>query len=315
MAGRILVIRGGAIGDFILTLPAISLLRENYPEAHLEILGYRHIVELARRRHYASETRSIEYGALSRFFIPRSDLPPELMEYFRSFHQVISYLFDPDGSFEQNLLRCGVKHVLIGPGKLDDSAHASQQLARPLERMALYLEDTSARLYPSEVDRAAALSQLGSDSRPIITIHPGSGGKAKVWDVSNWLELIRSVQQRTNARIVIVGGEADALVLASLRHEINVRNVLFLENLPLPTLAAVLERSAIFLGHDSGISHIAAAVGTRCVLLFGPTDPAVWAPTNTAVEVLRAPCGSMHGLSIEHVSARVHEVLETAGIY
>ena len=53
MAGRILVIRGGAIGDFILTLPAIRLLRENFPDAHIEILGYEHIIALADGRYYA----------------------------------------------------------------------------------------------------------------------------------------------------------------------------------------------------------------------------------------------------------------------
>ena len=57
--------------------------------------------------------------------------------------------------------------------------------------------------------------------------------------------------------------------------------------LPLPHLAAVLEDS-LFVGHDSGISHIAAAVGAQCILLFGPTDPAIWAPANENETVLRA---------------------------
>jgi len=61
---RILVIRGGAIGDFILTLPTLKALREAYPEAHLEILGYKHIGMLAENRFYAQGIRSIEYGAL-----------------------------------------------------------------------------------------------------------------------------------------------------------------------------------------------------------------------------------------------------------
>ena len=58
-------------------------------------------------------------------------------------------------------------------------------------------------------------------------------------------------------------------------------------NLPLPELAAVLSRCRLFLGHDSGVSHLVAAVGTPCVLLFGPTDPAMWAPPGDHVRVLR----------------------------
>ena len=70
MKPRILVIRGGAIGDFILTLPAITLLRENFPDAEIEILGYEHIVALAHGRFYATAIRSIEYGPMAGFFVP-----------------------------------------------------------------------------------------------------------------------------------------------------------------------------------------------------------------------------------------------------
>ena len=97
---RLLVIRGGAIGDFILTLPAIRLLRENFPQAHLEIVGYQHIVALAEGRFYADATRSIEYGPMAGFFSPKAELSPELSEYFAGFQQIVSYLFDPDGFFE-----------------------------------------------------------------------------------------------------------------------------------------------------------------------------------------------------------------------
>jgi hypothetical protein len=130
MKPRILVIRGGAIGDFVLTLPAIKLLRENFPAAHLEILGYRHIVALAENRFYADASRSIEYGALAQFFVPNAELDPELVAYFASFQQVVSYLFDPDLFFETNVRRCGVKNFLVASPKLDDSAHAAHQLAR-----------------------------------------------------------------------------------------------------------------------------------------------------------------------------------------
>ena len=65
---RILVIRGGAIGDFILTLPALRALRDAYPRARIEILGYKHIVALAENRFYADAIRSVEYGPLSAFF-------------------------------------------------------------------------------------------------------------------------------------------------------------------------------------------------------------------------------------------------------
>src|SRR3954467_7611974 len=108
---RILVIRGGAIGDFVLTLPAIKLLRESFPRARLEILGYKHIAALAENRFYAQAVRSIEYGPLSGFFAKGSELNPELRDYFGGFDLIVSYLFDPDGIFENNLRRCGAKNI------------------------------------------------------------------------------------------------------------------------------------------------------------------------------------------------------------
>src|SRR5438105_13822769 len=105
---RILVIRGGAIGDFILTLPALKALRGAYPHAHIEILGYKHIAVLAENRFYAQAVRSIEYGPLSTFFAKNAELPSELATYFAGFDSLISYLYDPDGIFETNLRRCGV---------------------------------------------------------------------------------------------------------------------------------------------------------------------------------------------------------------
>jgi heptosyltransferase-2 len=84
--------------------------------------------------------------------------------------------------------------------------------------------------------------------------------------------------------------------------------VRFAKNLPLPQLAAVLERS-VFIGHDSGISHLAAAAGAKCILLFGPTDPDVWAPRNNNVRVLKAPDGRLDDLRIEQVQAALAAAL------
>ena len=177
MKPRLLVIRGGAIGDFILTLPAIRLLREAFPGAHLEILGYRHIIALAEGRFYADAIRSIEYSAMAGFFVPRSDLAPDLVEYFASFQQVVSYLFDPDRFFETNVRRAGVKNFLPAYAKIDDSAHAAQQLARPLQSLALYLDDHAATVHPSGSDRAYAAEFLGNARGRPIAIHPGVSRK------------------------------------------------------------------------------------------------------------------------------------------
>ena len=144
---------------------------------------------------------------------------------------------------------------------------------------------------------------LQSCDPPVLALHPGSGSERKNWPIENWIELAKTL---LNAKvlfrtIIFVSGEADEKEMTRLRtlfkDEPQVR---FAHGLPLPQLAALLEQST-FIGHDSGISHLAAAAGARCFLLFGPTDPKVWAPQNTNARVLLAPNGDLTQLDVATV--------------
>ena len=104
--GRILVIRGGAIGDFILTLPAITALRRQFPGAHLEVLGYPHIAQLAFAGGLVDRVQPIEARGLAGFFARGGELAPDLADYFSGFDIIISYLYDPDAIFQTNVVSC-----------------------------------------------------------------------------------------------------------------------------------------------------------------------------------------------------------------
>jgi heptosyltransferase-2 len=313
---RILVIRGGAIGDFILTLPALKALRDAYPHAQIEILGYKHIAALAENRFYAQTVRSIEYAPLSSFFARNSELPAELANYFASFDLTISYLYDPDRIFENNLRRCGVENLLCGPARIVQTAdHAARQLARPMEELGIRVGDLTEKVFPSVDDRQFATEFLQNLQQPILAIHPGSGSTEKNWPLENWVELLsksghfplaenKDPQPGNFSSLVVISGEADQAEMEALKGALKNRGVRFARNLALTHLAAVLEHS-IFIGHDSGISHLAAAAGANCVLLFGPTDPNVWAPRNKNVRVLRAPGGRLGNLEIAPVAAAI----------
>jgi heptosyltransferase-2 len=301
---RILVIRGGAIGDFILTLPALKALRGTRLQVHMEILGYKHIAVLAENRFYAQAVRSIEHGALARFFARNSELPVELADYFASFDLIVSYLYDPDRIFETNLRRCGVENLICGPPRIVENAgHAARQLSRPIEELGIKVVDFAERIFPSTEDREFAREFLESMPQPVIAIHPGSGSHEKNWPLEKWIGLF-SQQNRFMEfeRLLVISGEADQAQTDQLEREWKNRGVRFARNLPLPRLGAVLEH-AMFVGHDSGISHLAAAAGASCILLFGPTDPGVWAPANDNVQILRAPNARLSDLGIEQVEA------------
>ena len=310
MPGRILVIRGGALGDFILTLPAIRLLRDNFRNCALHILCYRHIAILAEG-YYADSIRSIDYGPLAGFFNPKASPNRELCAYFAGFEQIVSYIYDPDGLFAGGLRRAGARNLISASPKITERQHAAFQLAEPLERLGLKLQDPAARIFPSSQDLAAAQNLLGELRRPLMAIHPGSGGERKNWPLAGWLAMQKKILEDARfGHLLIIGGENDSHQLAQMRLTMRAGRQSFLENLPLPLLGAVLAQCAFFVGHDSGISHLAAAAGASCLLLFGPTDPEVWRPANRGVCVLRAPSGQLSDLETCTVLARIDEFLD-----
>jgi len=299
---RALVIRGGALGDFLLTLPVLAALREAEPQARLEVLAYPGIAELARAGGIIDHARSIEYGPLAGFFTTGAVLEPALCDYFASFDVVISYLYDPDGFFRDNLQAAGVRRLVPGPPRISAGTHAIDQLAAPLAELGLPLGDRTARL---------SIPPAAQDPGTVF-IHPGSGSASKNWPAENWLALAERLLADPSTRLAIVGGEADAAALEPLRRLAGNPRVRFRENLPLPTLGAELAGAGLYLGHDTGVSHLAAAVGTPSLLLFGPTDPGQWAPPHPQVRVLRAPEGKLEALTVDSVSRAAQRLRELA---
>ncbi|HYY13509.1 MAG TPA: glycosyltransferase family 9 protein [Chthoniobacterales bacterium] len=312
---RILVIRGGAIGDFVLTLPALRALRDAYSSAYLEVLGYKHIAALAETTGYADAVRSIEYGPLSSFFARNTELPRELTEHFSSFDLIVSYLYDPDWIFETNLRRAGVQNLIIGPGKLTNSAHAAEQLARPLQELGIYVSDFAPQISPSEPDRDVAREFLHGCARPLVALHPGSGSENKNWPLPGWIQLGNDLlgAKTFAGSLVVVSSEADQAQVGQLQAIWTTNRICFAKNLPLTVLTAILEH-VVFLGHDSGISHVAAAAGANCILLFGPTDAKVWAPRNENVRVIQARNRDLRALDIDLVRTALAQELMRIGI-
>src|SRR5467141_2184171 len=143
MRGKILVIRGGAIGDFILTLPAVAALRRHFPEAHLEVLGYPHIAQLAVAGGLVNRIQAIEARPLAGFFARHGELSEDLVDYFSEFDLIISYLYDPDQIFRTNVARCTGAQFIAGPHRPNERStiHATQLYLKPLEHLAIFDAD------------------------------------------------------------------------------------------------------------------------------------------------------------------------------
>ena len=305
-SGGLLFIRGGAIGDFILTLPALRLARRSFPGQRIEVLGSPGAVDLAVHFGLADLVRRLEDPALARFFVPGAALDPAWCAYFASFSVVVSHLYDPDGIFHDSLRRAGVTTLLCGPHRpVEGGPAAAEQLAAPLAGLALFLE-------PGEAGEPFA-ARPAADA-PFIALHPGSGSPRKNWGLDNWARLAERLQRQTGAGVLVVAGEAEAAVLAAFCGLLKASGVDYTlaDSLPLPELAARFAGCRLFLGHDTGPAHLAAACGVPCVLVFGPTDPSVWAPAGRQVRVVRAENHSLAAVTPDQVAKAAQRLLREA---
>jgi heptosyltransferase III len=319
---RILVLRGGALGDFLVTLPALRLLRTEWPTARIELVGHAPAAGLGVLGGYLDAAHSQHDARWSALFAP-SPLPPALADWLGSFDLVLNYWPDPDETSAGRFpLRPGQTYLSGTP--VPTIAPAARHFCQPLQGLGLSTADFRSQLpfplkpsdrTPANPDASAEnAAGVGAasvdlpapclDSQPAaIAIHPGSGSAAKNWPDERWQELMA----RLDAPVLLVLGEAErprwnsaavARFRSSQRHWRAVANCL-----PLPELASALRRCRLFIGHDSGVSHLAAAVGRPGVLLFGPTDPAMWAPPGGGMRVIR------RSAALEDIS--VQDVLKT----
>jgi heptosyltransferase-2 len=292
---RILVLRGGALGDFLVTLPALGLLRTNWPAARIELVGHARAAGLGVSGGYLDAVHSQHEARWSALF-GDALLPPALSAWLAEFDLVVNYWPDPDGTLARRFpVRAGQQFLSAPAAPI--LAPAARHFCEPLKTLGLSTTDFRSRLpFPIKNDFRPSTFDLQFP----VAIHPGSGSPRKNWPLERWTELIA----RLDKPILLVLGAAErewwsAPPLARFLSTES-KQVQLASDLPLPDLAAKLARCRLFLGHDSGVSHLAAAVGTPCVLLFGPTDPAMWAPPGEPIFVLRGG-DSLTEISVESV--------------
>jgi len=279
--GRILVIRGGAIGDFIVTLPLLSALRNRLPGNRVEVLGYPHIADLARAYGLAEAVHPIESRALAGFFARGSNLDPALSAFFSGFHLIISHLYDPDLIFQSNVASVSRAQFLQGLHRPVESSsrHATDQILDVLQRLAIFDENPVPRL----------ISHRQVPERPtVLAVHPGSGSPRKNWPEDRWAALLGQVSAWSPTRFLLVGGEAEGGRLERLAAGLPKDRCKILRSQPLITVAERLRGCQGFIGHDSGITHLAASLGLPGLALWGPSPPRVWSPRGGEIQVLEA---------------------------
>jgi ADP-heptose:LPS heptosyltransferase len=303
---RILVVRGGAIGDFVLTLPVLAALRRHFPNARVEVLGYSSIAALAVAGGLADRVRGLEERGFATFFARGVAMPREQAEFFRPFALIISYLYDPDGIFQENVRRCSSAQFLAGPARVDPAelVHVTDALLKPLERLAIFDEPAEPRLAPGRAASPGAGQWLAA--------HVGSGSESRVWLERGWVEVLQWVLRAPGWRVLLIGGEAERSRLERLAAALPAERVRVLRGVPWGELTPLLAGCRAFLGHDTGVTHLAAALGLPGVVLWADRVEKVWCPRSAGMRVVRSPVGVL-GITAGQVTAALAGVM-TAGI-
>ncbi len=301
---RILIIRGGAIGDFILTLPVLAALRGKFPDAQLYLLGYPVVANLAVAFGRVDGLRPIESPSLSRFFTSDESLDAEWTSYFSSFNVIISYLYDPDETFRKNVNRCSHAQFIAAPHRPNEneSIHATEVFLKPLATLGIVEADPVPRL---------SLDLRPSPLDMVLAFHPGSGSERKNWPEANWSEFLQRLAKNINTSILLVGGEAEGEKLNRLAAKLPKGKVEVAQNLPLTELARKLQGCSFFVGHDSGISHLAAAIGLPGLILWGQTNERIWRPCKEKMRILQYS-GGLSSLPVDRVMTEIISLVEVS---
>ncbi len=312
---RVLAVRGGALGDFLLTLPAIRDLREAGHEVGL--LTRPAYGRLALETGLVSGWRGLDSVEAAALFSLSAELESGWREWLRGFDAVVSWVPDPDEVFRNQVQRCGVRTFRQADWRCQGPGPAADQLRAGLSGSGLITEADGGEFQLFACTERDP-SEIRNRGMKCYAFHPGSGSPRKNWGLDRWMQVIRGISGRErNLRWLVIAGEAEADRMAGIRRRMGESGLEWelLDGLPLTELAGRLRDCAAFFGHDSGVSHLAGICGVPCRLWFGPTDPAVWAPAGAHVRVLRAPEGDLERLTVEQAEGflALHPVCANAG--
>ena len=304
-AQRALIIQPGAIGDSILSVPLAAFMKETMQLGGVDVLGHTEYVGILPGRTCINRISSIDSIDLHRLFIePKkfnlADRDP-LIHAFAGYAWIVTFIGEPGGDFEQNLIfTANCTHsteVVTLPLKPpeDYSEHLIDfyikqfiaQSGLPIEVKHVQPESRLIQATKADINKGAEfLAEIGHDTgEKLVVIQPGSGALNKCWHIDNFLNVANKLLSQGTKVIFLLGPaeleKFDAVKIRKLKSAANC-----LKELPISQVLRLLCCTDVFIGNDSGITHLAAMLGVRTIALFGPTRPDVYKPLGTDVTVL-----------------------------
>jgi heptosyltransferase III len=304
-----IIIQPGAIGDCILTLPLARSMKESLDLGSVVFLSRLDHAGIFAGRTCVDGVKSIESLKLHRLFQSRrefdiDDYDPLLMA-FAPYNWIVTFLGEPDGDFEHNLMytaHCTHSADVITLNfkpPADAATHISryyiEQFAAahipPLAIPPLNFEEPLVIATAADKHKGTAFFKtldIDLESQKAVVVAPGSGSVAKCWPIENYLAVARELIQNDFKVIFLLGpAELDRFSPDALQQLGTVAPVA--SGLSLTEVVQLLSVAHAFIGNDSGIAHLAGGLGIKTIALFGPTQSAIYKPCGPYVRALQIP--------------------------
>ena len=291
---RFCIIRLRSLGDCVLTTPAIALLKQARPDLRVAV-----VVE-DRFAAVFSGNPDVE-----------QTLPPEAAEVVRWRPELVLNLHGGSRSVQLTVasratLRAGFEHFRFQP-LYNIRIPRAQDILGVARKVHTAEHLASAMFYlgapVSEIPRARLFSHPPTPARPYAVLHPTASAPDKTWPAERFLDVARCIKERLDLDPVFIAGPGESLSAFS-----GYRSVV---GAPLEDVKSLVAGAALFVGNDSGPAHLAAAFGVPVVVLFGSSDPDIWAPWKTEAVVLACPHG-IAGINTPQAIAAVSALLPQA---
>ena len=302
---RGVILQPGAIGDCVLTLPLAEFMKDCLGLGGVDILGHTEYIGILPGRTCVDGIRSIDSVDLHRLFAETDTFDlvdgDALISTFADYAWIATFLGEPDSNFEQNL---------IFTANCSRSAEVITLSTKPSQKFSTHIADfyiqqfiaqSGLSLGPWQVRQAKSLikatkadinsgrellEEINVDfSEKLVVIQPGSGGSHKCCHLDNFLAVAEELVSKDIKVIFLLGpAESEQFSDTTIKKITSIAKCLM--DLSLTQVLGLLSCADAFLGNDSGITHLAAALGVKTIAVFGPTNPDLYRPIGPAVTVL-----------------------------
>jgi len=215
--------------------------------------------------------------------------PVELRDFCKGFDRILLWVSGLPVNWVEEARAQDIPYLLVADPNPQPHplCHHSRYL---LETLSPWLEEDTKNPCTLQLRVPFQRGHSSASGSPCIAIHPGSGSPSKNWPAENYVRLIhRLLDREVTERILLFLGPAECQTAAYWKERIRRREVEIFENYSLDKVLQRLASAHIFIGNDSGFSHLAAVLGLPTLAIFGPTDPSIWGPVGERVHILWDP--------------------------